>query len=249
MLSRGRDVAGIFLLILTACASPSGTPAARIAEPGIAAAYLPLQGRIRLGLEKAAGAAMVIAPGVAATNAHNADLVDPGSVIGVARQSDLMFFRVVDGRAPAATAPPLVGEAVTAYGQGTDGSLRQAHGVVQQIVTVPGYAESPYFIFAAPGGPGFSGGPVVDASGRLIGITFGYQDRGRMRLVYAYNLARVRAEFSGLAAHPAKPPKLVRRIRGFLAWREVVLLAFPPAKMLGIMPVSRCPPGRSEDVF
>ncbi len=180
-------------------------PAARIAEPGIAAAYLPLQGRVRLGLEKVAGAAMVIAPGIAVTNAHNADLVDPSSVIGVARQSDLMFFRVMDGRASAATAPPQIGEPVTAYGQGTDGSLRQAHGVVQQIVTIPGYAKSPYFIYAAPGGPGFSGGPVVDAAGRLVGITFGYKDRGRMRLVYAYNLARVQAEFSGLSKDRAKP--------------------------------------------
>ena len=91
-------------LLLSACATPSGLPAARIAEPGIAAAYLPLVGRIRLGLEKVAGAAMVVAPGVAATNAHNADLVDAKKIIGVAQQSDLMFFRVADGYTPAAPA-------------------------------------------------------------------------------------------------------------------------------------------------
>ena len=52
------------------------------------------------------GAAVVIAPGIAVTNAHNANLVDPGSVIGAARQSDLMFFRTgAPGRA--ATAAPV----------------------------------------------------------------------------------------------------------------------------------------------
>ena len=192
-------------LFLTACVTPSGVPAARIAEPGIAAAYLPLQGRIRLGLEKAAGAAMVIAPGVAATNAHNANLVDPKSVIGTATASDLMFYRAGQA-APPATAAPVAGEDVIAYGQATDGSLRLAHGTVRQIVTIPGYADSPYFIFSGEAGPGFSGGPVVDGAGKLVGIVFGYKDEGSGRLIYAYDMARVRAEFSGLSKGPLRGP-------------------------------------------
>jgi hypothetical protein len=200
--SRAPFVVVPFLLALAACATPSGVPAARIAEPAIAAAYLPLQSRLHLGLEKAAGAAMVIAPGIAATNAHNANLVDAKSVIGIAAASDLMFYRVAKG-APAATAAPLVGESVIAYGQATDGSLRQAQGIVRQIVTVPGYADSPYFIFAGPAGPGFSGGPVVDGAGRLVGIIFGYKDQGAERLIYAYDMARVRAELSALFGRPA----------------------------------------------
>src|ERR1700739_573535 len=80
-------------LALAGCATPSGVPVARIAEPGIATAYLPLSGRIHLGLDRAAGAAVLIAPGIAVTNAHNANLLDAKSVIGVATQSDLMFFR------------------------------------------------------------------------------------------------------------------------------------------------------------
>ena len=62
----------------------SGAPATAIAEPDIAAAYLPLHGRVHLGLDSADGAAVVIAPGIAVTNAHNANLLDPKSVIGVA---------------------------------------------------------------------------------------------------------------------------------------------------------------------
>ena len=187
----------VLALSLAGCATPSGVPAARIAEPAIAAAYLPLSGHVHLGLDRAAGAAVMIAPGVAATNAHNANLVDAKNVIGTASLSDLMFFRA-NGGPPPSTAAPVVGESVTAYGQDTKGELRFASGVVRQIVMTPGYAASPYFIFFGDAGPGFSGGPVIDASGKLIGITFGYTGEGKNKPIYAYDMARVRAEFSAL---------------------------------------------------
>ena len=154
---------------------------------------MPLLGHVHLGLDRAAGAAMVIQPGIAVTNAHNANLVDPENVIGTATLSDLMYFRA-GSVPPPATAAPVVG----AYGEDLDGRLRIAHGKVVEITMTPGYATSPYFIFQGDAGPGFSGGPVVDAAGKLIGITFGYKDEGRKRLIYAYDMARVRAEFSGL---------------------------------------------------
>ena len=67
---------------------------------------------------------------------------------------------------------------------------------------VPGYDASPYFIFAGNAGPGFSGGPVIDATGKLIGITFGYKDQGGKRLIYAYDVARVLAELSAAGKSP-----------------------------------------------
>jgi hypothetical protein len=182
-------------LSLAGCVSGSGVVATGIAQPGIAAAYLPLSNRVHLGIDNAVGAAMMIRPGIAVTNAHNANLIDPRSVIGTAGQSDLMFFHA-DGGAPPPSAIPVVGEAVTAYGQDTDGKLRLAHGTVRQIVMVAGYDSSPYFIFAGDAGPGFSGGPVIDPAGKLIGITFGYKDQGGVRLMYAYDIARVLAELS-----------------------------------------------------
>jgi S1-C subfamily serine protease len=172
-----------------------------IAQPGIAAAYLPLSGHVHLGLDPAAGAAMMIQPGIAVTNAHNANLVDSKRVIGVGTQSDLLFFHA-DGGSPPATAAPVVGEAVTAYGQDLDHKLRLAHGVVRQIVMVPGYSTSPYFIFAGNAGPGFSGGPVIDPDGKLIGITFGYKDQGSERLIYAYDVTRVLTELSLVEKEP-----------------------------------------------
>lgn len=199
---RSRGCFGLFLACaLSACATGAGTPAAHIAEPAIAAAYRPLYGRLDLGLRPAAGAAMVVLPGVAVTNAHNADLLDGRRVLGEAAQSDLLFFAATG--TPPPTAPPAVGEAITAYGQDTDRKLRIAHGVVREIVKVPGYSDSPYFTFSGDAGPGFSGGPVVDGEGRLIGITFGYKELGKERLVFAYGIDRIRAEFSRLPKRPA----------------------------------------------
>jgi hypothetical protein len=185
-------------LLVAGCAASSGAPATSIAEPDIASAYLPLHGRVHLGLDTADGAAMVIAPHVAVTNAHNANLLNPKNVIGVRQDYDLLFFRTARVARPE-TAPVAVGEEVTAYGQGADAELRIAHGVVRMIKQCAGCTAPAYFTFAGNAGPGFSGGPVLDSSGHLIGITFGYKDVGRQRLMYAYDMSRVRAEFSVLA--------------------------------------------------
>lgn len=184
------------LLFLAGCASSSGTPAGSIPQPDIAAAYIPLHSGN--ALSHAEGAAMVIAPGIAVTNGHNRNLVPPDRVIGEARDYDLLFFR--DARtSKVATAEPRMGSAVKAYGQGVDNDLRVAQGVVRGIETCSGCVEPAYFVFAGDAGPGFSGGPVLDPDGRLIGIVFGYEDEGSERLIYAYPIARVRAELSGLA--------------------------------------------------
>ena len=95
-------------------------------------------------------------------------------------------------------AEPVIGEAVTAYGQGADRELRIAHGTVRAIQTCARCTAPAYFTFAGNAGPGFSGGPVLNAAGRLIGITFGYKDEGHERVMYAYDMDRVRTELSAL---------------------------------------------------
>ena len=67
--------------------------------------------------------------------------------------------------------------------------------------TEPGFAIARWFTFEGDAGPGFSGGPVVDAKGRLVGITFAYKDVGTRRLIYAYDMARVQAELNNLSAN------------------------------------------------
>jgi hypothetical protein len=185
------------LISVGGCAASSGLPATAIPEPEIAAAYMPLHARVHLGIDTADGAAMVIAPGIAVTNAHNANLLEPKSVIGVRQDYDLLFFRTPRTVAPQ-TAAPVIGQNVTAYGQGGGRELRLAHGVVREIKQCLGCNAPAYFVFAGNAGPGFSGGPVLDRSGKLVGITFGYKDVGHERLIYAYDMSRVRAELSAL---------------------------------------------------
>ena len=150
-------------------------------------------------LSHADGAGVAIAPGIAVTNGHNRNLVAPETVIGEARDYDLLFFRDAH-RAPQALDEPRVGEVVNAYGQGGDGELRLAHGVIKTIQDCPGCTVPAYFVFLGDAGPGFSGGPVLNASGALIGITFGYKNQGSERLIYAYPMSRVRSELSALVA-------------------------------------------------
>jgi hypothetical protein len=188
-------------LLAAGCATSSGAPAAGIAEPGIALAYLPLHAHVHLGIDSADGAAMVIAPHLAVTNAHNANLLDPKDVIGVRQDYDLLYFRTPRNAEPQ-TAPVAVGQGVIAYGQGANAELRVAHGVVREIKQCAGCTAPAYFTFAGNAGPGFSGGPVLDGSGRLVGITFGYKDERSERLIYAYDMSRVRAEYSALAKRP-----------------------------------------------
>jgi hypothetical protein len=191
------------------CAPQSaGEASGGFVNSSVANAYLPLDGSVALVFE-AHGAGTIVAPGVAATDAHNANLVSSEDVIGTSTDYDLLFFRRPGGAVPP-VGRPWVGEMVIAYGQGAKSELRQAHGIVRDLAA-PVEARCPQcpvqqvFTFEAPAGEGFSGGPVVDASdGRILGIVFGYNDiKDGSRLMYAYDMDRVAAELAKLSAGPA----------------------------------------------
>jgi V8-like Glu-specific endopeptidase len=181
---------------LSGCAQSYGTAAHGFFQPQIGASYIALAGGNFFS--HGAAAAVVIAPGIAVTNAHNRNIVDATSVIGASRDFDLLYFRTPK----TATLPsglPVAGEAVIAYGQDTDGNLRVAHGVV---TLADGKLHG--LAYQADAGPGFSGGPVLDAkTGVFLGVTFGYLDNppgAKGRLMYAYDVDRIRIELAGIEA-------------------------------------------------
>ena len=176
---------------LSGCATSYGTAADGFITPQVGAAYLPLESGNFVVSHM--GAAVVIAPGIAVTNAHNANLLDPSVVIGGPGDYDLLYFRT-DKTATLRAEAPINGEEVIAYGQGADGQLRVSHGVIDKFWPAA-------FGYVSDAGPGFSGGPVVDAkSGALIGITYGYIDNvdPKGRLMVAYDMAFVNSEFASV---------------------------------------------------
>lgn len=187
-------------LALSGCAVSSGDRATGFLNSQIADAYVPLEGISMLVLEGRA-AAFVIAPGVAVTNAHNAGIIGGAPIIGESRDYDLLYFHV-ENRSEVPTGSPSVGEQVIAYGQGASGELRESRGTILTLnAPVAARCEiclvQTAFTFEGDAGPGFSGGPVVDAkTGKLVGITFGYLDPHGHRTMYAYPMKRVRNELA-----------------------------------------------------
>jgi len=196
-------LAVLLALALPACAESFGEPASGFSSGAIAKAYIPLSHRGFLGNVDAA--ATQVADGVAATNAHNYELIVPSHYIGPVNGYDLIFFKS-DGPAPPPVATPYNGERVRAYGQGIDGELRTAEGSVISVnATLPpracaACAPQSAIIYDAPAGPGFSGGPVIDEkTGALVGITFGYEEKENGKtMMFAYDVNLVLKELAKL---------------------------------------------------
>jgi S1-C subfamily serine protease len=199
-----RRIALALALALCGCATSSGEPAAGFASAEIARAYVPLKhSLVPFGHET--GASVIVADGIAVTNAHNYEMIDPKRYIARVPGYDLIFYRA-DGAAPPVSGPH-DGERVRAYGQGVDDELRDASGSIVTLHTTlpptPDCAQceaQQAFIYEAPAGPGFSGGPVVDAhTGALVGITFAYDDdKDGKRIMYAYDVNVVLKELAKL---------------------------------------------------
>lgn len=153
-----------------------GTPAEAAAASGFAllsAQGLPL------------GSAVAIAPGLLATNAHvlpsgaerlaftRGDGAVRGEAVlaGRSDRMDLALLAIPPGLVepvPLAAAPPQAGQLLWAAGAPAAGAAVAAGQVVRPAVLLPGHG--PGLTARLQALLGYSGGPAVDAEGRLVGL-------------------------------------------------------------------------------
>jgi S1-C subfamily serine protease len=170
------------LALLAGCASlpadqAAGTPAARVAQDSLAS--LRASG-------VSMGAAIAVDERHVLTNAHvlrqasgpvtlrraDGGAEAPAELVGTSAQMDLAVLRMPEGfLRPAALAPelPVAGEAVWALGPEGLGRALAEGRVARPYVQMRGFG--PGFTAGLGALMGFSGGPVVDSSGRVMGLT------------------------------------------------------------------------------
>jgi len=182
------------------------------------------------GLFGGTGSAVVLRRGVAVTNAHVAmasrrmsAFSSTGSMIAVeviacSPALDLAVLGVpadFGGWAPLGRA--VAAEPVWAMGT-TDGrSAPTAAGLIEHT-SVWAHTDGALhsgLMYSAPAGPGYSGGPLVNGEGRIVGITEGVFTRffddtvqaryGGRTLLFAYRVEDVLAEVDRLLAGRARP--------------------------------------------
>lgn len=204
----GRVVTGLVLtLALSGCVTKSGVPLSGALAPDIAYAYIPLKQPSALFPESDAGA-VALGGGVAVTVAHAVQMAPASALIGVAPDYDLAFFHTDRDKAALSEGEPRLGAKVVSYAHYED-TLYHAEGVVTALAArvkarCETCAEQTAFAFEGNAGPGYSGGPVIDAeSGKLVGILFGYIDQpDGKRMLYAYSMSRVREELGKVKPSP-----------------------------------------------
>ncbi len=199
------------MAVLAACTTTensSGSISARLRD-----SYIPLYKSSFLTNHYAG--ALVVAPYVAVTNDHNANLIPENIILAHSREYDLLFFRTDHQMVPP-IGSLYVGQDVIAYGQNGRTHLNEAKGVVRSLDTYlpercPECRVQRAMAYDAEGGEGFSGGPVVDAaSGALLGITFGFENgkaEGGGRRMYAYDMDLVMSEMYRLLDNPSATPR------------------------------------------
>jgi S1-C subfamily serine protease len=171
------------------------------------------------------GTGFVVAPNLVVTNAHvvagerdtrvtTSDGRRLGStVVAFDPDRDLALLRVGGlGLPPLELADARVDDRGALFGHPGGGPLRQAPvRIAEQIVargtdiTRSHPTEREVFVLAAVTAPGDSGGPIVDATGRVVGVMFAY-DISRQSTAYALTRAELDAGLGSAIASAASAP-------------------------------------------
>lgn len=187
--SRGRLTGGVLVAALVVAACLAGTRPAVAGPPGHALAYhaTVLNGEV-------VGSAFQIGPRLAVTNAHVVAGLGRGDtlrlvassklrrrvdarLIAVSQRMDLALLEVPKGFLPVVPGRERQreGEAVVAAGVDASGQARGlprleiAGHIIRDDLRLPGFGAG--MVARVPGvRPGFSGGPLLDARGRLLGM-------------------------------------------------------------------------------
>jgi S1-C subfamily serine protease len=189
-------VVALGLVLLMGCASlpaeqAEGTPAGRVARDSLAS--LQASG-------VSVGAAIAVDDRHVLTNAHvmrqaggavtmrraDGSAEVPAQLVATSPRMDLAVLRMPEGfLRPAALAPelPVAGEAVWALGPEGLGRALAEGRVARPYVQMRGFG--PGFTAGLGALMGFSGGPVVDRSGRVMGLTTALPQPGAAPLLAA----------------------------------------------------------------
>lgn len=194
---------------------------------------------VRIGRGPGRGAGIVVAPGVVATNAHNLRGAQTtvtfsdgrqatGTVAGVDGDGDLAAITVdTAGARPLewADAAPGLGQPVFALAVPPGGGIRVTQGAVsatgRQFRGPGGRLIEDAVEHTAPLAPGSSGGPVVDATGRLLAVSTHRLGDGFYLAVPVSDSLRTRIEGLSRGESPTRrrlgvalaPTQVARRIR------------------------------------
>ena len=196
---------------------------------------------VRVGRGGGRGAGVIIADGQVLTNAHNLRGAEvtigfadgqsrTGQVAGVDAEGDLAVVRVdTTGSEPVSWEPTIeagIGTPVWALGQPEGAGTRVTSGAVSAVGRAfrgPGGRPITGGIeHTAPLARGSSGGPLVDAGGRLVGINTHRLEDGFYLAIPAGAELHTRVEALGRGEAPVRhhlgvaiaPPGVARRMRG-----------------------------------
>ncbi|HMC38015.1 MAG TPA: S1C family serine protease [Acidimicrobiales bacterium] len=201
---------------------------------------------VRIGRDGGRGAGVVVRDGHVATSAHNlrgpkvtvtfADgRVATGDVKAADIEGDLAVIEVDTSGAPAlswAATGPGLGQVVFALGPGRGGAGRVTAGHVSAVGTAfrgpRGRLIEGAFEHTALVGRGSSGGPVVDASGALVGLNTHRPGDGLYLAVPADEALAARVDSLARGEAPRRPrlgvalvpPHVARRLRAAVGLEE-----------------------------